>query len=513
MRTQCIFLLGALLFGGAVYADSKDVSLPVERVRVACGDLSGVRIVFRRNQNEWAISEITLPNGGQSDEDVARLANVSELRCLKIMDDAPNYANISPHGLEQLSRLKELRHLRLPRKVTPLHLKAIGRVESLMTLDLTFCNEVGSEGLGELARLSNLKGLIVQEVGLTDAAIDKISQLTTLEKLDVSNNSISDVGLKKIIGLQALRELNVCNTGVDGRGLAALALLRSIERLSIGGHDGAISGLDLSRFHSLKCVNYGVDVGEGDFGRNIPRNLEGIRAPVEVVAKQEWGSDGQHIRACEIYSYRYNVDHKATVRQVTSRFPHLTRLVVEGALVRNLRDVVTTESISEVVMKTAIGVSDGDIVNVEWLKDVESVRIMNAYRIGDDGLAALGKIEGLQQLELLGMRRNAVSADGVAHIGGLKHLRRLVFGWAPGETCVISEDVFSAMRHMHGLESLSIDGAEISKAGLTAIAEAKRLRVLGLTNCSGFTIEDASRLVRELPNLQTLEMTYCRKSK
>ena len=85
----------------------------------------------------------------------------------------------------------------------------------------------------EIAGLTGLPTLILDNTGVTDAGLEALGRLTGLQTLWLNNTGVTDAGLAALRGLTGLRSLSLNNTGVTDAGLAALLGLTGLRTLSL----------------------------------------------------------------------------------------------------------------------------------------------------------------------------------------------------------------------------------------------------------------------------------------
>ena len=113
-------------------------------------------------------------------------------------------------------------------------LRAVADLTSLKQLNLSFCKRVKNDGLQHLARLVELRELNVGGCKLIgDAGLEHLRSLTKLERLNLSVTQVSDDGLKTVALFSRLKGLDLDNTGVTEEGLPHLARLTDLEYLRL----------------------------------------------------------------------------------------------------------------------------------------------------------------------------------------------------------------------------------------------------------------------------------------
>lgn len=215
-------------------------------------------------------------------EELAKLDQVAELHFVRSSVDAA--------ALEQLSRMKSVRHLALSNveltasglaglkdwkqlkevtlkgTVKPEVLKGLAAADQIEVLDLEM-GEFDASPLAEfkfpnlrilrmtnielsdadLATLPEWKSLTVfdfKAIQLTDAGVAQLTKYPALESLDLSESAVTDAGLSKLLPLKSIEflSLNSCKK-VSNEGLKALAQLPALERLLLDASGVTGTGL------------------------------------------------------------------------------------------------------------------------------------------------------------------------------------------------------------------------------------------------------------------------------
>jgi hypothetical protein len=101
----------------------------------------------------------------------------------------------------------------------------------LRTLNLSHCHLVKDLGMQHVAKLTELRELVLRGTGVSDGAMSYVANLVNLEKLDLSQTIVTDGGLEQLKGLTKLKELGLADDALaSGLGLkAALPHLQIIK--------------------------------------------------------------------------------------------------------------------------------------------------------------------------------------------------------------------------------------------------------------------------------------------
>ncbi|MCO6458104.1 MAG: hypothetical protein J5I93_22600 [Pirellulaceae bacterium] len=157
--------------------------------------------------------------GSCTDEGAEVIGRMTRLRELSLS----GRNQISPAGYRQLARLKELRELILRScGLLDRDLAFLRAMHQLEVLDLSG-NRITSAGIDHLLDHSNLRSLNVSFCPeIDDQAFEKVSRLERLESLSAQVTQVTDVGLGYLFDMPHLRDVSVMGSGVTPRGLRAL---------------------------------------------------------------------------------------------------------------------------------------------------------------------------------------------------------------------------------------------------------------------------------------------------
>lgn len=174
--------------------------------------------------------------------DVAKLPGVTDVTIGGEM-------KITAVGVEHLARMPKLDWFSFHEmKLTPAHLRPLGKAKSLTKLTLDFCkigdeemkeiggiagltalsvsygdNPVTDAGLAPLARLTKLETLTLMDTKLSGPGLKSLSRLTKLSYINLQGSQITDDGIVHLADLPALHELKLIDSRVTGTGFSALA--------------------------------------------------------------------------------------------------------------------------------------------------------------------------------------------------------------------------------------------------------------------------------------------------
>lgn len=134
----------------------------------------------------------------------------------------------------------------------------LAAITSLGAVDLTWCSQVGDDGLHALTELRDtLTNLTLKGCErITDDGLTLLAQCPHLTALDVSGCAeVTGVGLEALAPVGMLRELNVgMLRRMDGEGMAAVGALASLTSLSINA-SAAVTAENIAKITGLRALS------------------------------------------------------------------------------------------------------------------------------------------------------------------------------------------------------------------------------------------------------------------
>ncbi len=235
-----------------------------------------------------------------------------------------------------------------------------------------------AEHIDELARLPNLRGLVLARWRATPDLLPRIAKLKSLEHLHLGNMPLNDVGLDALAPLRkTLRTLIAPGASTSNAGAARLAEFTELRELRLGTRRLSAAGFQvLAKLPKLEVL----ELAKAD------DKAVGHLAPV------------QRLRRLDLSGT------KATGRGVET-FPLLTHLNLDGS-----------------------SADDDGLASVAQLPRLRLLRLMHTRVTG----AGLVHLSGLRWLETLSLsQQKKVGNKDLVHLEGLKNLRDLdLFGTA-----------------------------------------------------------------------------------
>ncbi|HEY1600649.1 MAG TPA: M56 family metallopeptidase [Pirellulales bacterium] len=160
-------------------------------------------------------------------------------------------------GLTSLATAARLQKLSLiPAELSDQGIAALGRLSELRQLNVTARGEVTAAGLAQLAPLTKLTELEIDQAGVTDAGLRELARLKTLESITFVGSKITGAGLSGLTPLTALKSLALVDAPLDDAGLATLVNLPALVSLNLGKTIISDAGLaTLAKMAQLKALD------------------------------------------------------------------------------------------------------------------------------------------------------------------------------------------------------------------------------------------------------------------
>lgn len=159
------------------------------------------------------------------------LQSLNSLTSLEALDIG--FAQVTDSGLAQLNALSNLKELSVGgNKLTDAGLQALRQMPGLTILDLSGSQRTDSglwsvslteSGLDTISTLKDLRHLRLNGVGISPRGLEKLKGLTKLERLDLQACArINDDAIPLLEAMPALRVLDVSSSAITEKGLGTL---------------------------------------------------------------------------------------------------------------------------------------------------------------------------------------------------------------------------------------------------------------------------------------------------
>ncbi len=262
------------------------------------------------------------------------------------------------------------------------------------------------------------------------------------------NELVTDAWLEKLTGLATLRRLDLSNCAVQGPGLKHIAGLKTLREVNL----------------TLTPVN---DEGLQHLGGLTELRILGL------ASSQCTGTGFAHLKA---------------LQKLQSVNFHFTPLSDAGL------EAISQVPISGRLWFAHTHFTDAGAAHLKNLKQLKLCGIGSAEKSSSgEAVAALVALP-LEDLSLLDRQADAV---GLAHAAKIATLRRLDVSHAP----TVKDDSLALVAGLPVLEEFKLGSAQVTDAGLQALAKCKSLKKLSLSGVKQVTPEGVARLQQARPEL------------
>lgn len=266
--------------------------------------------------------------------------------------------------------------------ITDTDLRKLLQYPSLNYLDLSL-TRITDQGMLELKNATGIVDLSLYYAEyVTDEGLAAIKDWKSLKHLNVHGTKISDTTLEHIAGISTLESINVGSANITDVGLERLVSLPNLKELTIGGNAMGDAGLQALR--QIPGLTY-LDLN----GR------QGTDANVWAISMSEKGLDAV--------------------------------LTLKG--LRELRFGCTSLGVgiegNRFATVSATDVTVSWIEKMKALPKLEKLKLQGCSRVGDEAIAALIALPGLQEIDLKG---SSVTEKGLAALRAAKPKARIYFG-------------------------------------------------------------------------------------
>ncbi len=121
----------------------------------------------------------------------------------------------------------------------------------LESLDITG-GKITPAGIQHVTRLTGLQRLYLNDIPVTNKAMESIAKLTKLDVLSLRNTSIDDSGILPLKALKRLRVLNLAKTGISNESLKQIQDLHELDTLVLV--DTKVTGEGFQYLKPLKML-------------------------------------------------------------------------------------------------------------------------------------------------------------------------------------------------------------------------------------------------------------------
>lgn len=448
----------------------------------------------------WHVTGLRLFGAELSDGDLPILAGFQDLESLEFVYSS----RITGDGFKNISSLKCLKRFVAPKNFAGEDLPALSALPRLADLDLSDCRGVRDEDITRLVPFPRLRKLNLTGTGATEGAFQFIRLLGGLEVLNMSGQVVGEAGLTDLSLMANLHQLVLGK--MDSTRLALLRNIPQLDSLAIGELVPEEKMVSFSALTNLRTLKVDHITGDTDVQMSLPEQLRElgvslsrkgkvtIEPPVKNIAKVEANYSGRKVDAEVAY-----------IAWLTS-LPELEVLTLEDQPSSEVAAVAALKSLRGLALTGGCG-STGDkgIMALTQLPHLNSLEICNGFGMTDSGMKALEKLPNLVRLKI----RYAphVTAAGLLSIRDIKGLRVLDVSLAPEDPKDGLDGALDHVKCLANLEELTLGGV-LTDEGLKKLVGLKKLRILDLSACQGFTDAGLAFLMKALPVIQEVRLSY-----
>lgn len=304
-------------------------------------------------------------------------------------------------------------------------------------------------------RLSGLRKLHVLNCRpFDDALVGRLAGLEHLASLAVTNSALGDDGVAAIVAaFPGLVELDLSsNTNLTPAAMRSIASLGALERLSLV--QTRFNDLQFRRFakmHALRALDLRGNMEAGDLTLSVLGRLPELRS-----------------------------------------LKHRSSVVTDAGI-----EALARSATLDTLLLQDFAITDASGAHLAALGKLASLEIFRCQGFGDEGLLALGPLDGLSRLMLRDLPE--VSDAGLAVLGDLPALERLVLH----ELASVGDAGLARLAAAPRLQGLDLwSMPKVTDASAAAIAALPRLTELSI-RATGMT-EAALPVLAAAPHLESL---------
>jgi serine/threonine protein kinase/Leucine-rich repeat (LRR) protein len=449
------------------------------------------------------IVSIRLDGLGILDADLAQLKAAPRLVELSLSD-----TKITDDGLVHLRPLEDLTRLDLSQNnIQGRGLDNLGRMSRLAQLNL--CRTaITDQAVARMRPLTKLRWLLVSDTALTDLGIEQLEQFKSLETVDLRNTGLSEALHDRLAsGSSSLKEIEW--DGADEQRALANRLLDKGATLTIAGHGPADPPIAGIRARNALPVGR-ISVKEVDLSTGAEFSDEDLKKFVSLVDIESLNLVTVNVTPAGI-GHLQGLKSLKTLHLAARRLPPAVLEAFQRAMPQC--QVVLKQPLDTEVARAAIGRQGrvtvvtpqgtewADVATTDALPSddylVRAINLSGVQGIGDDALAHLNELTGLESLVLSG---TDVTDAGVVHLAGCKALRSLTLS----DTNITAAGI-AALTRLPALRQLFLARTPLDRDGLKAITSLPGLTQLSL---QGVRLADGDvALLKRLENLQSLDLS------
>ncbi|MHC4532752.1 MAG: leucine-rich repeat domain-containing protein [Planctomycetota bacterium] len=445
------------------------------------------------------------------------VAYLTGLRTLNLSD-----ARITSQGLEYLTKIKSLERLRLPAGLKDTDMIQIGKVTSLKVLYLDSNNHVTNSGLEYLSNLKSLEHLVLQSVRMTDEGLRYLSSLPSLNHLILSGRFTNDAALylKDVSSLRILslgimsmgrrpnnRELNIKQIFND-KGMKNVSRLTQLEHFQAHWMeritDNGIAYLkDMPSLKSMDIWHAEVtDRAATDLTQmQTLDNLDVGGLTNEGLKNISTLQKMKHLRIKSHPGFHFNDESLGYISKLKS----LESLSIRGDFSDNgMKCIAANLNLEILHISEAEKLTNKGLAELGTIKSLRNLQIRGARQLSTSGLSSLNNLNNLKYLSIHNLHRDRSIID----ISGLSNLEGLTLALSykgSGRSRIYetfrNEDLL-CLANLKRLKSVQLIGTGIDDAGMNYLSRIQNLGYLNIANFGRAQITDDG--IRQITNMKKL---------
>ncbi len=388
-----------------------------------------------------------------------------------------------------IAKLKEYLGANFPKRV----IMENGRVVRVDMSDIEFRNE----DLAIFQTFPKLRRLTLWGAGITDEGMGEVAKLTQITHLTLFNTELTSAGLEKLKPLAGnLEALNLRrSTYLTDDGLAHLTGFDKLVQLDLLYNNFTNDVLAyVNELEQLKVLDLRGCVLINDAGLEKLKSLTQLKA----LKLRNAGMSDQGLAVVE-------------------NFPHLQLLFVQDGNITDegLKHLKGLKEMQDLTLYSLYAITDAGLDNLAGMTKLKTVSLRDT-RINGSGLKNFVKMDQLEQLNIsetetnneglahlkdltsltyLDLWQTKINDEGVEYLKGLKNLTWLSLAQTP-----VTNGGLNALAGLTKLEELDLQETDIDDEGLPALEGLEDLKTLSVANTQ-VTREGVATLKEKLPNL------------
>jgi hypothetical protein len=406
------------------------------------------------------------------DDDLAIISQLNQITTLNL----DGSKRITDEGLKYLARMAQLRELILGGQITDRGLESLQHLRELRIFQMYWQNGITDEGVSNLKWCNHLEEVDLLGCNVGDGAIAALTGKPNLRRFKTGRNVTDD-------GLQLLHEFPAFKSWQGGEVKYGL--------MSFSGEptnlliDGSFTGKGLASLHGLDGV-FGLSFFWHTTrlcGEDL-RLLEGLSNLGYLGCQDELCNDEamQHIAALPNLRMLMGQGTVATDEGFRSLARSQTIEYFWGRECPNLRsEGFAALSEMRALKGLAVSCKFVDDAGLAKLTDFPSLKELMPMDVSDDGFRHIGRCEQLESLILMYCRDTTDVAT--SHLLGMPNLKKYHAGYT-----LITDRSLEMLGRINSLEVLSFEGCKfISDAGIGLLTTMPNLREISIGGCPKVT--------------------------